>query len=796
MKRTAAALLALAFWSCTAASLYQPGYEPDAPNKLTISGHICTEDFLELRFPVKIAFVFDSGEISQNDPTNERVNNINAIVNAPGAGNREYAFLKWSSNTVDPTATDTFVGDTVTVNQGIIGMYGNVPCNTGGGAFGPTGCRNYTKALGRLDSLVTGDVLTTPAGLTARTKYIVVFLANGRPSPPLSLPVANGLGCGVFAPGSLDLEKCLLREKVQDLRDFVLANGAVDFIFHAVYVDNCALSPAENDIAAEEVQEMALAGAGAFLRYPIPHQCNNGMDDDGDGATDWPLDVGCFGACSFMEDGTNPMPPPGTLMNFSALDFSPASSSLIKRTLIVSNANVMAASTGIRIDSDADGLADDEEDTNGNGNPGDPMAMPPIPMGTPDPGETDPSNRDTDGDSLSDLIESLYETLGLDPLVAPLDMITMCPIRPVGCIGDPALNCDDQDLDGLPADVEEEAGTSDMTPDSDGDGLWDCEERVAGMDPTLFDSDADGVPDWLELRTGTIPIELDQNLDTDIDGVTNLDEITEHSDPLGYDRENQLAYNYRYTETNEGLIPIRFIDQPVVVRGVHIEVISPNTALGTGSLRWDSTTGELTWTEYGDSMGIPVQITGDGVYTLQSGGSCVVSGHCDCDLSRLDVDECDCNPLQACNPATESMVCGSNQGCLVSAGMCCGAGVERSITVRVTTAALPDTTTDMNPDDFIEEILVVDESLRTCIDFRVRNITLAPTLIDPLVGEAGFNSVYVYFGQVPQDRPMSFPLFSVALVRVQYLETPDGFFRDPPESEIPVTNEDFVVYEF
>src|SRR3970282_1964646 len=104
--------------------------------------------------------------------------------------------------------------------------------------------------------------------------------------------------------------------------------------------------------------------------------------------------------------------------------------------------------------------------------------------------------------------------------------------------------------------------------------------------------------------------------------------------------------------------------------------------------------------------------------------------------------------------------------------------------VRVTYGALPDTTTDMDPDLTIDEILVVNESLRNCLSFRVRNITLVPTLLDPNVGEGGFNSVYVYFGQVPEERPMSFPLYSVALVRVQYLETPDGYFRDPPESEI------------
>ena len=139
-------------------------------------------------------------------------------------------------------------------------------------------------------------------------------------------------------------------------------------------------------------------------------------------------------------------------------------------------------------DRDGDGLADDEEDVNGNG-----MV---------DPGETDPDNPDTDGDGLSDGLEVNAEN--------PTD-----PTNP------------DTDGDGLPDGVEDrtpdgrfEPGETDPNnPDTDGDGLFDGAEDADGdgvrdpgeTDPTNPDTDDDGIPD------GDDPFPLDGDTGADAD---------------------------------------------------------------------------------------------------------------------------------------------------------------------------------------------------------------------------------------------------------------------------------------
>ena len=123
-------------------------------------------------------------------------------------------------------------------------------------------------------------------------------------------------------------------------------------------------------------------------------------------------------------------------------------------------------------DRDGDGLADDEEDLNGNG--------------VLDEGETDPDDPDTDGDGLDDGTEVNGDN--------PTD-----PRDP------------DTDGDGLPDGVEDRDGdgmidpgeTDPNNPDTDGDGLFDGAEDADGdgerdpgeTDPLDDDSDDDGLLD-------------------------------------------------------------------------------------------------------------------------------------------------------------------------------------------------------------------------------------------------------------------------------------------------------------
>ncbi len=61
--------------------------------------------------------------------------------------------------------------------------------------------------------------------------------------------------------------------------------------------------------------------------------------------------------------------------------------------------------------------------------------------------------------------------------------------------------------------------------DLDADGLPDCAENVIGTDPQKNDTDKDGISDELELFIGLNPLLKDSHLDSDMDGISNYDEL-------------------------------------------------------------------------------------------------------------------------------------------------------------------------------------------------------------------------------------------------------------------------------
>ncbi|MDI7267299.1 MAG: MYXO-CTERM sorting domain-containing protein, partial [Myxococcota bacterium] len=151
----------------------------------------------------------------------------------------------------------------------------------------------------------------------------------------------------------------------------------------------------------------------------------------------------------------------------------------------------VAVRYGTGIDSDGDGISDDDE----------------IRIGT------NPNNADTDGDGISD-----GQEVGN-------------PAAPRDSDGDGIIDAldTDSDNDGIP-DLEEGLGDPDgdgipnyRDTDSDGDGLGDREERAAGTNPYNADSDGDCVPDGLE---------PEWNRDTDGDGLINALDPDSDNDAL------------------------------------------------------------------------------------------------------------------------------------------------------------------------------------------------------------------------------------------------------------------------
>lgn len=182
-----------------------------------------------------------------------------------------------------------------------------------------------------------------------------------------------------------------------------------------------------------------------------------------------------------------------------------------------SSTSAPTESETIRLDSDGDGLFDDQEIEGWRTKDGSVF-------------KTDPHSADTDGDGLTDREEAgslLTESDSDEPTYQGLSN----PLKA------------DSDEDGLDDWTEtlgwvDTAGkkyfTSPIDPDTDGDGLLDGLEAgeasgdrrgkvVFSMiaDPTKADSDNDGLSDLEELDEGTDPF----SKDTDGDGLSDLDEV-------------------------------------------------------------------------------------------------------------------------------------------------------------------------------------------------------------------------------------------------------------------------------
>jgi hypothetical protein len=185
--------------------------------------------------------------------------------------------------------------------------------------------------------------------------------------------------------------------------------------------------------------------------------------------------------------------------------------------IIATNLNVKPGNEIVYVDSDGDGLTDEEElDVDFNHN------------GRIDPDEagqaTDPTMRDTDGDGLSDYFERKLSTI------------------------DNALNPLDPTDSGCPFGAE--------TFDRDRDGMTDCEETVKG---TLFnnpDTDRDGIPDGIEFDLGTNPLEAQYVMDSDFDGMPDWLEVQRHTNVKVNDDKIRARYSYVYDIRDLGLVQL------------------------------------------------------------------------------------------------------------------------------------------------------------------------------------------------------------------------------------------------
>ncbi len=302
---------------------------------------------------------------------------------------------------------------------------------------------NYLGTLSTIYADIQRDITDTEnQDNLSRTKYIVIFLSDGQPD--------SGTG--------IDSEK-KITDSVEDIVDMVENWGVGSFNFHTFLLEDPALDDDDLAQAGQILEAMADAGQGQYQHFE----------------------------------------------NADSIDFNIVDLRLtveyIVKYIVAYNYNVIPGVDSLMVDTDGDGLSDEEELLYGS----------------------DPGNHDTDNDGMSDYFEKLVSSPGneRDPLVfdSPCDL-----------------------------------GAEDTWPDTDTDGLTDCEEYIQGTKRKIADTDYDGIPDYIEHLAGTSPIEVQDTDDTDFDGSVDWLEVHHHTNVKSADPIVRERYSYQYEIVDTGLV--------------------------------------------------------------------------------------------------------------------------------------------------------------------------------------------------------------------------------------------------
>lgn len=550
-----ALLLALVAGGCTDRTLYgKVGQEPRIPDKVTLTGVLCTDNPATRKFPVKILFLVDtSGPMREAAPLGEHVVAMEQTVQQ---------LLPIANVWVGVIRYGTEAESLIQEQRGrqVSGFSRDDALVDGALATlrNGAGARDLPAAISLARSIITGDAFQEDLGPLSRTKYVIVNVTSGSPAPPVPATRCED----IFATPPANCEIAFLEREVRSIRDTVLGLGAAELAFHNIFIEPSHLEGAPCDPRDGDAQCGGWPGVACMrngLRVdsgrcvqlcdpatpicdadpnrttcahvelpdgsPIDYcargelACFDGLDNDGDGQDmdcsnpAYPYNCngqdGCEPDCrsscrmeqlgialSLAGGGRYERIPYADQTSFARIDFRSTQRTFVMKELLVFNRNAIPTPDGFIPDSDADGLSDAEETLLG----------------------LNPVDADSDGDYYSDKLEHLLRTLGLDPEVP-----------------NTFPDCEDETLD------------------TDGDGLRDCEEKLLGTDKTLFDTDADGFPDWVEFRAGTNPLFADGLDDLDIDGKSNGQEVLAHTDPSSNDAKVRAEQAYRYRITDLGL---------------------------------------------------------------------------------------------------------------------------------------------------------------------------------------------------------------------------------------------------
>ncbi|MEM1414340.1 MAG: VWA domain-containing protein [Myxococcota bacterium] len=516
------------------------GLQPTPPpppetfdNRLTIRGQHCVQPDEQLDFPVKVLLAVDqSASFQCTDSSNRRFDELRGVVDGllgqPSVSVGLVGFASWARSVP------------FTTNRGEID---DLLLDAGGSAT------DYQGSLALISQTLENDMIATPPGERARTRYVIVFVSDGSPEPRCRAGCEDGASFGGGAPGGgafvgtcangedddgdglIDAADPDCQDPDELDRPFSPCNlqGRSDFpdaVGDDEYVDFSGVCPdynqppqilqrVEDILDLEEVYGVGSVQLNTVLIFsPQPvvegacpgASMNFGLDRVDASVIMQQMAERGRGLFRDVDISTEPR-------DFLSFDFRPLSAPNRLSGLLADNVHAGPGPGGIEPDTDRDGLTDREE----------------IVLGT------DTELRDSDpriagglpnrGDGYGDGVEARLRSRGYDPM----DQLA------------PPVRCEDA---GEPGD--------DPLSDEDGDGLLFCEEDALGSSPILGDTDGDQMPDFLEATLGTDPAVADADEDTDFDGIPNGAEIIAGTDPLRPDAERYRLERITYDVTDLG----------------------------------------------------------------------------------------------------------------------------------------------------------------------------------------------------------------------------------------------------